>query len=380
MKLVKKIAIIMAVIFLALIIFGVINKVSDDNAIQDLQSAPVSTLTPTGELAEIFAFGTDYTDIQRENKLKEIKGNVVAWQLPVFEVKRDGQNYRVQTQNPKTFGKDETVVPTIITLMPQSDGDKTHIESLKTGDIISIKGIIYGVKMRHLLINPAYLYTQASESAVSTESNTPKQKEASLPFIGLRSFNFMGGAATEMSIEIKGDGTTIIKSFNFEGEQMVEYDGQYQNPIKLSNGKELLIENNKVISQTNNKTDYGCKGEEEKPCEADLYAEETSADLKPSFDCVKAGTSVEKMICSDGLLGKLDGALARNYKVMIAADIGDGAIAELKSTQQQWLTNRNNCADNQCLVNAYKARVDEVCEYPVISGVHPECLMSDDVQ
>ena len=64
MKKVKQIAVIIAVIFIALIIFGVVTKVSDDNAVQDLQSAPVTTLTPTGELAEIFAFGTDYTDIQ----------------------------------------------------------------------------------------------------------------------------------------------------------------------------------------------------------------------------------------------------------------------------------------------------------------------------
>lgn len=311
MKKVKQIAVIIAVIFIALIVYGVVGKVSEDSAVQDLQSAPISSLSPTGELAEIFAFGTDYTDIQRENKLKEIKGSVVAWQLPIFEVKRDGQNYRVQTQNPKTFGKDEALVPTIITLMPQSDEDKTHIESLKTGDIISIKGTITDAKFRHVMIEPAILYT------VSTQS-IPSQTSEAL-------------------------------------EQAVEED--------ITDGAQSDI-NASLAEATESMNE----------------SEATSVNLKPSFDCAKAGTPVEKMICSDVLLGKMDGALASNYKTMMAADIGDGAIAELKSTQQQWIVNRNNCADIQCLANTYKARIDEVCEYPVISGMHPECLMSNDIQ
>ena len=99
-----------------------------------------------------------------------------------------------------------------------------------------------------------------------------------------------------------------------------------------------------------------------------------------SFDCKKAFTSVEKEICSDSLLGKLDDALAQNYKYMLAANIGDGAKKDLKATQKKWLTERNKCTNKTCLVNTYRQRVDEVCDYPVISGMHPGCTNSDEVK
>lgn len=101
---------------------------------------------------------------------------------------------------------------------------------------------------------------------------------------------------------------------------------------------------------------------------------------KPSFDCSKASTFSEKAICSDPLLGKLDGALSENYKSMLASNIGEGARSDLKTTQRKWLTERNKCTDNQCLANAHRKRIDEVCVYPVISGVHPVCTNSDEIK
>lgn len=100
----------------------------------------------------------------------------------------------------------------------------------------------------------------------------------------------------------------------------------------------------------------------------------------PSFDCTKASTFSEKAICNDPLLGKLDGALSENYKYMLASDIGDGARIDLKTTKKKWLAERNKCTDNQCLANTYRKRIDEVCEYPVISGVHPICTSSDEIK
>lgn len=303
MKIVKKIAIIIAVILLALIGLGVFTGVSEHNALDDLKTAPASSLSPMGELAEIFAFGTDYTDIQRENKLKEIKGSVVAWQLPVFEVKRDGNNYRILTQNIKGLGGSDAMVPTIITLTPLSEGDRLSIEALKTGDFVAFKGVIEDAKLRHLLIKPAYL-----------DDNPPLVKLENPP----------------------------------------EYD-EVANP-------ETAIE-----------------ASPEQPAAPIAPADVTSTDRKPSSDCSKASTSVEKSICNEPYLGKLDGALVDNFKLMKSAKIGDGALADLNATQILWLEMRNSCTDSQCLVEAYKARIDQVCEYPVISGVHPACVSADEV-
>lgn len=98
-----------------------------------------------------------------------------------------------------------------------------------------------------------------------------------------------------------------------------------------------------------------------------------------SFDCAKATTFVEKEICGNSLLGKLDDALAENYKHMLSSNIGDGARKDLRATQKKWLSERNKCINNQCLIDMYKNRVDEVCEYPVLSGVAPACNYADDV-
>jgi uncharacterized protein len=97
-----------------------------------------------------------------------------------------------------------------------------------------------------------------------------------------------------------------------------------------------------------------------------------------SFDCAKAGTAIERQICSDGYLNGLDDVLGSNYKKMMAANIGSGAQENLRSTQSQWLTSRNRCQDRQCLVNAYKVRIEQICDYPVLSGAHPSCGTPED--
>lgn len=99
-----------------------------------------------------------------------------------------------------------------------------------------------------------------------------------------------------------------------------------------------------------------------------------------SFDCRKAATFVEKAICDDYLLSKLDDALDDNYRTMLAANIGSGARKDLKATQRVWLVQRNRCTDKTCLVETYRQRIDEICDYPVSSGVHPYCIASYEVQ
>lgn len=104
------------------------------------------------------------------------------------------------------------------------------------------------------------------------------------------------------------------------------------------------------------------------------------ASLGPSFNCDKASTFSEKTICSEPLLGKLDGALAENYRYMLASNIDNWARGDLKATQRSWLAVRNKCLDVECLMRVYRTRVDEVCDYPVVSGVHPICVNSDEIK
>ncbi|MFM0052517.1 lysozyme inhibitor LprI family protein [Caballeronia grimmiae] len=99
-----------------------------------------------------------------------------------------------------------------------------------------------------------------------------------------------------------------------------------------------------------------------------------------SFDCHKASTLVEKRICSSPLLGKLDDALADDYRGMLATDLGDGPDNKsLNKEQRAWIAQRNKCATEKCLVDLYRKRVDDVCDAPVVRGVHAACVQSSDV-
>lgn len=104
----------------------------------------------------------------------------------------------------------------------------------------------------------------------------------------------------------------------------------------------------------------------------------TNASDSASFDCSKARTHVEKLICAEPLLGLLDETLALNYGSMQTVDVGRTPQA-LRTEQLRWLAHRNRCGDVQCLVGSYSARVDETCEYGVAAGVHPSCSMAEDV-
>ena len=102
----------------------------------------------------------------------------------------------------------------------------------------------------------------------------------------------------------------------------------------------------------------------------------SSLTFAASFDCTKASNFVEKSICNDQRLSKFDDALSQNYKAIFSSDIGDDARKELKASQRTWISTRNRCTNNDCLANIYQKRIDEICDYPVLSGMHPVCISS----
>ena len=62
-----------------------------------------------------------------------------------------------------------------------------------------------------------------------------------------------------------------------------------------------------------------------------------------TFDCDKASTSVQKVICSDTRLTNLDDQLGRQYKDVLAASNGGAR----RSKRQ--LSSRNQCKDSDCI-------------------------------
>ena len=73
-----------------------------------------------------------------------------------------------------------------------------------------------------------------------------------------------------------------------------------------------------------------------------------------SFDCAKATTKVERLICADAELSKLDEELNAAYKTALQDEKQANTI---KQAQKQWLKERNNCADAVCVKGVYEERL-----------------------
>jgi uncharacterized protein YecT (DUF1311 family) len=74
-----------------------------------------------------------------------------------------------------------------------------------------------------------------------------------------------------------------------------------------------------------------------------------------SFDCQKAQSRIEKLICSDPMASILDSDLAKAYKQALKQS--ENRQKEIDE-QRQWLKEtRDACQDVSCLKNAYKTRI-----------------------
>jgi uncharacterized protein YecT (DUF1311 family) len=76
--------------------------------------------------------------------------------------------------------------------------------------------------------------------------------------------------------------------------------------------------------------------------------------LAASFDCKKTTVPVEKMICADPRLSKLDVALQLAWNEALTWTTMN---SDLKISQVKWITNRNLCKDPDCLIQSYTARI-----------------------
>jgi uncharacterized protein len=73
-----------------------------------------------------------------------------------------------------------------------------------------------------------------------------------------------------------------------------------------------------------------------------------------SFDCAKAGSKIERLICDNPDISKLDEELSVAYKNTLADPTRADAT---RQAQKQWLKDRNACPDSACVKVAYRKRV-----------------------
>lgn len=85
--------------------------------------------------------------------------------------------------------------------------------------------------------------------------------------------------------------------------------------------------------------------------------------LTPSFDCERARTEIERMICSDDELAALDIELAKAFANALARAPAY-SVSELRDAQKNWRRDLMACSRNSdaraCTANAYRARLQEL--------------------
>lgn len=76
-----------------------------------------------------------------------------------------------------------------------------------------------------------------------------------------------------------------------------------------------------------------------------------------SFECSKATTKIEKIICGDTELSKLDDQLNSSYRISLQDENHADAI---RHDQKAWMKVRNACQDVACIKLAYEKRLSEL--------------------
>lgn len=82
----------------------------------------------------------------------------------------------------------------------------------------------------------------------------------------------------------------------------------------------------------------------------------TPAEIRPSFNCAKASTNAEKLVCSDAELASLDVSLSAAYKQHLS-NSGDRTAS--KKEQVAWIKSLNaTCSDVECMKDEYQKRIN----------------------
>ena len=143
-----------------------VSTTSKDEKIKVLETfSGASDISPSGELYEIFKFNSQYTDVQRENRLAELKGKVVSWECTVHEVNKIGD--RRYTVTP-TSGDGR--VDLILKVTARNEEEARYIESLMTGSPFAFIGMFNGeMFMRSLILDPVILAQPLGQQAAKRQ-------------------------------------------------------------------------------------------------------------------------------------------------------------------------------------------------------------------
>lgn len=194
-------------------------------------------------------------------------------------------------------------------------------------------------------------------------------------------------------VEHEGDIHNLTVNIVYDGENyMWEIPAGEFLPITTKSARQELQNlstqletwSNTVEEETpNHHSDYYAAAEAaaavaEESAQVVRYKSVENQNSKPSFNCAKASNYVERTICSNPRLAKLDRLMTQNYKGMYNHSSSDDYSRNYwAKNQKEWLRERNKCTVVDCLTASYETRIDAICEHAVPSGVHP-CIYTMD--
>jgi len=118
----------------------------------EIASVKANPVTPE-QVSEVFALGSDFTDLQRDLLGKELIGSVVEWRLKVYEVEFKEGLYKVTSQQLPI--KSKQAVPLLrasVLIVPSSDNDHDLMRKVKTNDMITIRGRVRDIVLRTVVV------------------------------------------------------------------------------------------------------------------------------------------------------------------------------------------------------------------------------------
>ena len=129
--------------------------------IAEITSANTNPVAPE-LVSEVFALGSDFTDLQRDLLRKELVGSVVEWDIQVYEIDYADGVYKVTSQPiPIKSTQAVNMLRANFSVYPQDERDHDLLRKTKTNDRIKIRGKVQDVIFRTVvLIEPAVLITK----------------------------------------------------------------------------------------------------------------------------------------------------------------------------------------------------------------------------
>lgn len=131
----------------------------------DLEAAKPVAVTPE-QVAETFALGSKSTDLQRELLEKEVSGQVVEWNLQLYEVELEGDLYTVSTQAvPVEDGDTVNLIRIIANVRARTPEEHAFLRAVKTGDPIRLRGRLTAIALRTAVVLDPAVIVKPEEAA-----------------------------------------------------------------------------------------------------------------------------------------------------------------------------------------------------------------------